>query len=209
LVIGAGKRFVLEIFPAAAKQSIKDGIADAWKEQASLINRINAGELTSADLFGTREFLKQAYDYRFVGAKLGIFGNSGAEAIYPPYFADADRQPLDGAKSGYTLRFAKDQLPPAKAFWSLTMYDGKTQFLVANPLKRYLLNSVMLKSFRYGADGSLTLHVQKDSPGVAQESNWLPAADGPFYAILRIYMPEAEVQNGEWKSPPMEPVASR
>lgn len=80
-------------------------------------------------------------------------------------------QPLDASKANYTLSFATGQLPPAKAFWSLTMYDGRTQFLVANPLQRYLLNSTMLKSFAYGADGSLTLYVQKDSPGTALESN--------------------------------------
>ena len=67
----------------------------------------------------------------------------------------------------------------------------------------------MLKSFKYGADGSLTLYVQKNSPGAAEQSNWLPAPDGPFYAILRIYMPAAEVQNGTWKSPPMVPVPSK
>ena len=125
-----------------------------------------------------------------------------------PYFVDAKHQRLDASKTNYTLSFAKGQLPPAKAFWSLTMYDGKTQFLVANPLQRYLLNSAMLKSFAYGADGSLTLYVQKDSPGAALESNWLPAPDGPFYEMLRIYMPEVEAQNGTWKTPPMEPVIS-
>jgi hypothetical protein len=88
------------------------------------------------------------------------------------------------------------------------MYDGKTQLLVANPLKRYLLNSTMLKSFKYGTDGSLTLYVQKDSPGAAEQSNWLPAPDGPFYAILRIYMPAIEVQNSTWKKPEMVPVPS-
>ena len=95
--------------------------------------RVNAGEITSSDLFGTREFLKNNYLYRFVGAKLGLYGNSGEEAIYPPYFVDASHQPLDAAKASYTLLFPKNQLPPAKAFWSLTMYDGKTQLLVANP----------------------------------------------------------------------------
>jgi hypothetical protein len=86
------------------------------------------------------------------------------------------------------------------------MYDGKTQLLVANPLKRYLLNSTMMKSFKYGSDGSLTFYVQKDSPGATKESNWLPAPDGTFYGILRIYMPALEVVNGTWKKPLMQPV---
>jgi hypothetical protein len=65
----------------------------------------------------------------------------------------------------------------------------------------------MLKSFKYGNDGSLTIDVQKDSPGVAKDANWLPAPGCPFYAILRIYMPAPEVVNSTWKKPQMQPVA--
>jgi hypothetical protein len=206
LNIGAGNTFDFAKFSPELQKAVTDGIADVGKDVDALKKRINAGEVISSDLFGTREFLKNNYLYRFVGAKLGLYGNSGDEAIYSPYFVDANHQPLDAARTRYTLLFPKDQLPPAKAFWSLTMYDGKTQFLVANPLKRYLLNSTMLKSFKYGSDGSLTLYIQKDSPDVAEQSNWLPAPDGPFYAMLRLYMPAIEVQNGTWKNPPMEPV---
>lgn len=84
------------------------------------------------------------------------------------------------------------------------MYDGKSQFLVANPLKRYLLNSTMLDSFKYGDDGSLTLYLRKDSPGADKEANWLPAPNGPFYCILRIYIPKPDVFNGTWKQPLMQ-----
>jgi hypothetical protein len=66
------------------------------------------------------------------------------------------------------------------------------------------LNSTMLNTFKYGTDGSLTFYVQKASPGMAKNSNWLPAPDGPFYAILRIYMPAPEVLNGTWKKPLMQ-----
>jgi hypothetical protein len=69
------------------------------------------------------------------------------------------------------------------------MYDGKTQLLVANPLKRYLLNSTTLKSYKYGANGSLTFYISHNSPGAAKQSNWLPAPDGPFYCIFRVYIP--------------------
>ena len=92
-------------------------------------------------------------------------------------------QPLDASKSSYELHFAKDQLPPNNAFWSLTMYDGKSQLLVANPLKRYLLNSTNLSSYEYGKDGSLTLYVSRNKPATVKESNWLPAPDGPSTAF--------------------------
>jgi hypothetical protein len=157
-------------------------------------------------MFGTRDFLKNNYVYRFAGAKLGLYGNSGADAIYFGYFADANQKPLDASKNNYELHFAKGAIPESHAFWSLTMYDGKTQLLVANPLKRYLLNSTTLKSYRYAPDGSLTFYIQKNSPGKDKESNWLPAPNGPFYAIYRVYMPGEVVVNGTWKKPQMQPV---
>ncbi len=206
LNIGAGKHFDFAKLSPEIQQAVIAGLGDVKQAVEGEMVKVNSGEVGSSDVFGTREFLKNNYLYRFMAAKLGLYGNTAAEAIYMPYFVDAKHQPLDASKANYTLSFAKGQLPPAKAFWSLTMYDGKTQFLVANPLQRYLLNSAMLKSFTYGADGSLTLYVQKDSPGPALESNWLPAPDGTFYEMLRLYMPDVEAQNGTWKSPPMEPV---
>jgi hypothetical protein len=206
LNIGAGKSFEWEKMSPEAKKAVTDGIADVWQEFGGLMKRINADEVSSSDFFGTRTFLKNNYLYRFAGAKLGLYGNSGEEAVYLSYFVDAENKPVDASKTGYELRFANGQLPPAHAFWSLTMYDGKTQFLVENPLKRYLLNSTMLKTFKYGADGSLRFHIRKGSPGPAQLANWQPAPNGPFYAILRIYMPAPEVLNGTWKKPRMQPV---
>ncbi len=209
LNIGAGKAFDFSKFSPEVQKAITDGIADAGNDMEALMKQINTDQVSSSDFFGTRAFLKGNWLYRFAGAKLGLYGNSGEEAIYLAYFVDGNHQLLDASKNGYELRFPKGQLPPAKAFWSLTMYDGKTQFLVTNPLKRYLLNSTMIKSYKYGTDGSLTLYVQKSSPGAAKESNWLPAPDGPFYAILRMYMPGPEVLNGAWKKPQMQPVTAK
>jgi hypothetical protein len=167
------------------------------------MQRVNTGELTSANVFGTREFLQNNYLYRFLAAKLGIYGNSGEEAIYPPYFVDADGNKLNASQHRYTLHFENNQLPPANAFWSITMYDGQTQLLVRNSLQRYVLNSTMLDTFKFGEDGSLTFHIQKDSPGSDRESNWLPAPDGSFYLMMRIYLPKPEVLSGTWKQPPL------
>ena len=85
---------------------------------------------------------------------------------------------LDGSKHKYTLTFPAGQFPPVDAFWSVTMYDGKTQLLIENPINRYLINSPMLPGMKKNADGSLTLYIQNNSPGADKESNWLPAPNG-------------------------------
>jgi hypothetical protein len=205
LGIGAGKPFDMATLSPEIQQAIADGIKDFWEQDfAGIMQRVNAGELTSGDIFGTREFLQNNYLYRFTAAKLGIFGNSRDEASYLPYYVDADGNKLDASQGRYTLRFENNQLPPTDAFWSITLYDGKTQFLVQNPLQRYVLNSPMLETFKFGEDGSLTLSVQKDSPGTDLESNWLPAPNGPFYLMLRNYLPKPELFNGTWKQPPLQ-----
>jgi hypothetical protein len=81
------------------------------------------------------------------------------------------------------------------------MYDGNTQLLVANPIQRYLINSPMLPHLQKNADGSLTLYIQKDSPGADKESNWLPAPDGPIYLALRMYVPKPAASDGTWSIP--------
>lgn len=205
LGIGAGKSFDADKLSSNVEQAVKAGIADVWKEDfPALMQLLNTGKLSSGDLFGNREFLKNNYVYRFFGAKLGLYGNSREEAFYPTYFVDSQNNKPDASKNAYELRFEKGQLPPSAAFWSLTMYDGKSQLLVDNPINRYLLNSTMLNSFRYGDDGSLTLYLSKDSPGADKEANWLPAPNGPFYCILRIYIPKPDVFNGTWKQPLMQ-----
>src|SRR6202051_4823817 len=129
---------------------------------------------------------------RAAAAKAGIYGNDPAEATYPITRTDGDGQTLDGSKSNYTLTFPPGQQPPVKAFWSLTMYDGKSQLLIENPINRYLINSPMLPGMKINPDGSLTLHIQNKSPGADKESNWLPAPDGPIYLVMRLYWPKAE-----------------
>ncbi len=94
---------------------------------------------------------------------------------------DSEGRPLDGSRHNYTLTFPAGQLPPVNAFWSVTMYDGKTQLLIENPINRYLINSPMLPTLKKNADGSLTLYIQHKSPGADKESNWLPAPNGPIY----------------------------
>ncbi|MCY1498714.1 hypothetical protein D9M68_327070 [compost metagenome] len=177
-------------------------MADAWADLEGLKKQIDAGTVTSGDLFGTREYLKNNYLYRMAAAVLGIYGNSKQEAMYPVYATDVEGQKLDGANR-YTVHFAADKMPPVNAFWSLTMYDLPASLLVANPINRYLLNKPMLPQFVKDADGGYTFYVQNESPGKDKEPNWLPAPKGPFFVAMRLYWPKDEALNGMWKHPPM------
>ncbi len=203
LGIGAGLRFDAQAKRPEIRAAIEAGMADAWQVQVELDKRAQAGELKSGDLLGSREELKNNYAYRMRGAANGIYGNSKEEAIYLGYYIDQAGQRLDGSHR-YAVRFAPGQLPPANAFWSLTMYELPSRLLVANPLNRYLINSPMLPQLVRDADGGVTLYVQHDSPGAEKEANWLPAPDGSFVMALRVFWPKPEALDGQWKMPPMQ-----
>jgi hypothetical protein len=201
--IGGGKTFDPEKLSPEMKAAIEQGVADAWADFGGLVKQFDAGKVTSGDVFGTREYLKNNYLYRMGAAVMGIFGNSKLEAMYPIYGVDADGKKLDGANA-YTLHFAPGKLPPVHAFWSLTMYELPASLLVANPINRYLINSPMLPDLKRGADGGVTLRIQHNSPGADKESNWLPAPSGPFVMFLRLYWPAPAALDGTWKQPPLQ-----
>jgi hypothetical protein len=201
--IGAGKTIDVAKLSPEIKTALEQGIADAWEDNAKLMRRLNAGEVTSGDALGTREHLKNNYGYRMLAAVAGIYGNSQMEAMYPMYYADGDGKKLDGA-TPYTMRFAPGQLPPVHGFWSLTMYELPSSLLFANPLNRYLINSPMLPNLKKDADGGLTLLIQNASPGKDKEANWLPAPKGPYFLAMRLYWPKDEALNGTWKQPTLQ-----
>ncbi|MBT2375364.1 DUF1254 domain-containing protein [Pseudomonas fluorescens] len=205
--IEAGKPFDLKALNTEQRKALEDGIADGKAEFAAFKkDKLDTHKVSNGDLFGSRDHLQNNYLYRYAGANMGMFGNSSDEAAYISYFVDSEGKPANGARHSYTLHFAKDQLPPADAFWSLTLYDGKTKLLVPNHKKRYLITSRMLPKLKLDADGGLTLALQHHEPPQAEQSNWLPAPPGPFYAVLRIYLPKPEVGNGQWKQPPLTPL---
>ena len=206
--VGAGKDFDVQKLSPEVKAAMEKGIQEAWTEFAGLKKKFDSGEVTSGDIFGTREFLKNNYLYRMAGDVIGIFGNSKEEAMYPFYGVDSDGNKLDGTTNKYTLHFAKGALPPVNAFWSLTMYKMPQSLLVDNPIDRYLLNSPMIPNFVKDKDGGNTLYVQSESPGKAKEANWLPAPKGPFIIVMRLYWPKEAALDGTWKNPPLELVKS-
>jgi hypothetical protein len=211
LGIGPGNHFRLEALPKEHVEALRAGVKQGFADIEAFVDK-NAGDpLASGKWFGSREFLntsaRKNYGLdkpdmlRSAGAHAGLYGNSAKEAIYPTYFTDAADAPLDASKHSYKMAFPKDALPPVKAFWSLTMYDGKTQLLIENPLDRYLLNSSMLDQFQRNDDGSITFHISKEPPGKDLEPNWLPAPDGPFYLVMRLYGPEKKALEGDWTPP--------
>lgn len=299
--VGAGKTFTLEGMAENEKKAYQSGVDGAI---ADLDAAVKGDLVKGADMHGTRADLKNNYLNRAYGAMTDPYGASPQEILSISYKLDSEFKVLNGANH-YTIRFEKDKLPPANAFWSLTMYELPGQLLVDNPASRYRIDSTMVsKMVTDPADGSVTIFIQKDSPGAepmpkaveaagaktpagaapkAAESaakagdaktdtapkaadaakpvkiaspaaadagkvttaapaakaadtpanaaaakpaaadsakptadaarktmpaqatslsaNWLPAPEGDFYMVMRIYIPKEEALNGTWKEP--------
>ena len=207
--IGPGKTFDFKNLSPEHKDAIllamKAGDDKVDKYLNSGMKDVNGWKIGS--VFGDRAFYNGDWLKRAAAAKGGIYGNDAVEAMYPMTRTDATGNPLDGSKHNYTLTFPAGELPPVNAFWSVTMYDGKTQLLIENAINRYLINSPMLPAMQKNEDGSLTLYLQKDSPGKEKEANWLPAPNGPIYLVMRLYWPKTESPSilpagaGSWSPP--------
>ena len=212
--VGPGKTFDFKDLSMEPKAGVllgmKEGTDKVEQAVAGIGKTINGWGVYTA--FGDRAFFNGDWLLRAAAAKIGIYGNDAEEAMYPKCRQDADGEVLDTSKHNYTLTFAKDQFPPVNAFWSVTMYDGKSQLLIKNPINRYLINSPMIPDMKMNKDGSLTLYIQKDNPGPDKEANWLPAPDGPPYLILRMYWPKTEAPSilppgqGNWSPPALKKV---
>jgi hypothetical protein len=208
--IGTPDAFSAAALEPEISSALESAVQQSVGEMRALIGAMSSDPMMSAKVFGTRAFLNEAaaamgqpnmYLPRAAAALAGLYGNSGEEAVYPTYFVDSEGDQLNAADHNYVMKFAAGELPPAKAFWSLSMYDGATQLFIDNPLDRYLVNSAMIGDFVFEDDGSLVIHVQKNPPGADREANWLPAPDGTFYLTLRLYLPEQRVLDGEWAAP--------
>ena len=197
---------------AALSAAIKGATATIAQTADTVGATINGWQIGAAA--GSRAFFDGDWALRAAGAKLGIYGNSSEEATYPFTRTDVNGVPLDGSQHAYTLTFPAGDLPPVNAFWSVTMYDGNTQLLIDNPIDRYLINSPMLDDLQKNPDGSLTIHIQHESPGADRESNWLPAPAGPMFVVMRLYWPKTEAPSilppgeGTWAPPGIIPVSN-
>ena len=207
--VGAGKTFDFKSLDLEHKLEVGLGMKDG---EAKIKQYLLTGEKVIngwkiGTYFGDRDFFHGNWLLRAAGAQAGIYGNDAIEATYPMTKTLANGEPLDGSKHDYTITFAAGEYPPVNAFWSVTMYDGKTQLLIENPINRYLINSPMLPNLKKNDDGSLTLYIQNKSPGADKESNWLPAPNDLIYLVMRLYWPKTEAPSvlppgeGTWKPP--------
>ena len=207
--IGPGLPADPEQLDPETRESLRTGVERARARIAdrveNLAETVNGWMATEA--FGDRDWYDGNYVLRAAGAMAGWGGNDKVEAFYPMARVDSEGRPLDGADH-YRLRLQSP--PPAKAFWSVTIYDtsydGTAGYLVENPIDRYLIGS-NTEGLRYGEDGSLTIHIQRERPeSAAGQANWLPSPAGNFYLALRIYWPEQAALDGTWQPPAVERV---
>jgi hypothetical protein len=202
--VSPGRGLDLAALLPASRQAMQEGVKAA-RERIDIAGqqiaaRVNQWDMILAPVgtYGT-DYLRRA-----AIAKFGLGANVPDDAIYPCAFVDAQGKPLDST-ARYTIHFDKGKTPPARAFWSITMYDRR-QLLAANPIKRYAIGD--RSDLQYNADGSLDLYLQRESPGKERERNWLPTpAEGPFSLTMRIYWPKPEVAAGRWAPPPVKRTA--
>jgi hypothetical protein len=171
-----------------------DRIMLQFKVNKAIRNENGFAFTTTAGLYGTD------YPIRALVTAIGLGANRPQDAIYPTSQKDADGKAYSGANK-YVMHFPKGQLPPAKGFWSLTMYNSD-YFFVANPIDRYSISA--RQNLKSNPDGSTDLYIQNESPGKDKESNWLPAPKGDFVLMMRLYWPSEtspSIINGSWKVP--------
>ena len=145
---------------------------------------------------------KGSYGYNYLRRAInnlaGLGANVPEENASFNTFVDAGGVTLDGANGRYRLNLTRP--PPVNAFWSVTLYDAKTFELYPNPLKRYLIND-RTPGLKAGADGAIEIRIQHDQPATG---NWLPAPAGPFFLVIRSYLPKPAALSGQWLPPGVE-----
>ena len=197
--IEPGKGFDLEKANPVIRNALASAPEDAqalmaWKVRT--LARVVNGWSMNTETMGVygNYYLKRA-----IVAQVGLGANLPEDAIYPFNLADDTGKPLDGANK-YVLHLEKGATPPARAFWSVTLYDSEG-FQVANALNRFAVSNWM--PWKYNGDGSLDLYFQNESPGKDKEANWLPAPKSPFTLTMRLYAPMSDALTGKWNPPPV------
>jgi hypothetical protein len=184
---------------AGTREAMSLGMAEA----RARLQAAAAVTVDSRGLFGTRARLGEDHLKRGVAADMGLYGLPQDEAWYGGWLTDDTGAALDGSAHDYRLHFTRETLPRAEFFWSATLYRLPERLLVANPINRYSIGD-RTPGLAYAAAGGLTLHISHAAPSEpGHAANWLPAPDGPFTVVLRVYGPSHTISEGEWTLPPL------
>ena len=134
---------------------------------------------------------------------VGPLGQPADQAMYPGV-ATSDGKPMN-ARNDYVIRMTKDELPPAKAFWSATLYDTKQGFFIPNKQKKYSVGQNA--GMKLNASGGIEIHIAAEQPKGVPAENWLPITREALGIdiIMRVYVPDLKKMK-TWKAPMAEKV---
>lgn len=198
--LAPGTSLNLDSLPLTVKAALRDApkkalqhIADAGLRSGSVRNGWSVW-FNPMGTYGTD------YAKRAGVAHLGLGANTIEDVLTATLDERSCRHPLDSGR-WYRLHFQPHQIPPANAFWSITMYNDR-KLLAKNVIDRYALSS--RDKIAFNEDGSLDLYLQRESPGSEREANWLPTPTrGSFSLGLRIHWPKPAALDGSWAPPPI------
>ena len=193
-----GKEFQYDSLSPSAKAAIDQAAEEGLKMIKAHLPEIGTMENGWSVMRENAGVYGADYLQRATIALAGLGCNKPIDAVYPLAIVDSRGKEPTGDQQ-YVMHFDKDQLPPAEAFWSLTMYDADG-FQVANPINRFAIGD--RDKLKFNDDGSLDLFIQAKSPGKERESNWLPAPNqGILGLTMRLYAPDRSVLDGSWQPP--------
>ncbi len=202
LGIGENLKFDAKALTEAQRRGLQEGIDAAVADMFACFNSRDG--MVNGWIFRTAlgSYDNYNYELRATTAYYGFGANRAVEALYLNNITDKNGDFFSG-KNSYRLHFDKSNLPPAEAFWSMTMYTFPDNQLVDNPINRYNVSS-LTPNLKYNADGSLDVYISNKQPDSNKASNWLPSPEGQFWMVLRLYSPKEIAAQGKYVPPPVE-----
>jgi hypothetical protein len=145
------------------------------------------------------------YFYEAVTAAAGMISKTpGAGSAYLGAYKDKNDRWFDGSK---TYRLHVPPNPPAKNFWSLTVYDTYNRVQLDTPSQVADISS-RKKDLKINDDGSVDLYVGPKAPE-GWATNWIETVpDKAWFAYFRFYGPTEEYFNQTYALPDFEEVSA-
>lgn len=133
----------------------------------------------------------------------GPIGLPSDQAVYPG-IGTRDGEPMN-AQYDYVIRLSKDEMPPAQAFWSVTLYDAANGFFIPNEQKKYSVGENA--GMKLDEDGGIEIYIASEQPQGVPAENWLPInrQDEDLDVVMRIYAPDLDKMK-TWEAPKAEKI---